>query len=52
MSSAEIEVQLVENTEAFTIKVKLNDPDLTGTTLDEKARETVAIIMSAITEAK
>lgn len=52
MSSAEIEVHLAEKGESFTIRVKLDDPNMCGDELESKAREAVAIIMSAITEAK
>ena len=52
MSSAEIEVQLVEKGESFVIRVSLNDPDMSGTDLEGKAREAVATIMSVIGEAK
>lgn len=50
MSSAEIEVQLVENNEAFTIKIKLNDESMSATALREQATESVARLMAAISD--
>ena len=50
MSSAEIEVQLTENNEAFHIKVTLSDPDLRAKILQDIAKETVAVLMGSLAD--